>query len=193
MKRVGLTGGIGCGKTTVVEVFKALGVDCFVADAVAANYYQQADFLEKLKGLFGERVFKADGSADKRRIADIVFNDSEALAQLNSLVHPMVMADFEVFCHERVGADYVLMESAILYESGLDKEMDSVVCVYVDMEERIRRLRLRDHTTDEQIALRIAAQCPAEEVMQKADYVILNYEGNPRARQVAYIDKLLRK
>ena len=103
------------------------------------------------------------------------------------------MDDFQAFCDAHAEAPYVLFESAILFDYGFDRLMDCVVCVYLDLAERIRRLRERDHTDEACIAARIANQLPAEETMLRADYVILNYEGNPRRRQVAYIDNLLRQ
>ena len=192
MKRVGITGGIGCGKSTVVAEFKKLGVQAFVADEVAAAYYQDPSFLADIRKFFGDGVFLADGTADKRRIAARVFADSKALEALNALVHPRVMADFEAFCQRHSGEPYVLFESAILFDCGLDGRMDKTICVYLDLQERIKRLRHRDGATEEQIMARVANQMPAEEMMRRADYVILNYEGNPRQRQVAILDKVLR-
>ena len=192
MKRVGITGGIGCGKSTVVAEFRKLGVQAFVADEVAAAYYRNPAFLADIRNLFGDEVFLADGSADKRRIAARVFADSRALEALNNLVHPRVMADFETFCRQHDGEPYVLFESAILFDCGLDSRMDKTLCVYLDLPERIERLQGRDGATKEQIMARVANQMPAEEMMRRADYVILNYEGNPRQRQVAYIDNILK-
>jgi len=192
MKLVGLTGGIGCGKTTVLEVFRTLGVPCFVADQVAGRYYDDADFLRSVRALFGDRVFLPDGSADKRAIASIVFADPAALQQLNALVHPRVMDDFRRWAAQQQ-APYVILESAILYEYALDKQVDSVVAVYLEKEERLRRLELRDHASREALEARMRNQLSAEEKMDRADYVVLNYEGNPRQRQVQYIDRLLRK
>ena len=193
MKRVGITGGMGCGKSTVVAEFERLGLACFVADSVAAGYYNDVAFLAQVRALLGDSVFNSDGSADKKAIAACVFSDKKLLQGLNELVHPRVMADFDRFCNEHAADDYVLFESAILYDYGFDSWMDSVVCVYLDLEERLRRLQGRDGVGKEALMARIASQMPAEETMMKADYVILNYEGNPRSRQVAYIDKELRR
>ena len=187
---VGLTGGMGCGKTTVLHLFEELGVPCFVADEWAAGYYQQADFLLRLRDLLGDKVFLPDGQVDKKAIADIVFRDREKLLALNALVHPRVMADFQGWAAQQV-APYVVIESAILYEYGLDKGLDKMLCVYVGLEERLRRLEQRDHATREELMRRMANQMPAEEKMDRADYVVLNYEGNPRQRQVAYFSGLL--
>lgn len=193
MKRVGVTGGMGCGKSTVVAEFRKLGIACFVADSVAAGYYREPAFLQQIRKLFGNEVFTPDGSADKRRIAEQVFSNPDKLAELNALVHPRVMHDFDLFCRQHDEEDYVLFESAILYDNGFDRAMDRVVCVYLDLAERLARLCQRDGVGEDVLMARINNQIPAEEMMQRADYVILNYEGNPRARQVAYIDKLLRQ
>lgn len=192
MKRVGITGGMGCGKTTVVEEFSRLGVPAFVADKVGGSYYNEAPFLAEVRKLLGDEVFDANGRVDKKRIAERVFSDKEALANLNALVHPRVMADFDLFCEQHDDKPYVLFESAILYDYGLERFMDKVICVYLSLDERLVRLKERDHADDGELLARIHNQMPAEEMMRRADYVILNYEGNPRRRQVAYIDKQLR-
>ena len=193
MKRVGITGGIGCGKSTVVTEFSRLGVHAFVADSVAATYYDDTSFLAQIRDLFGDSVFRPDGSADKRIIASRVFSDAALLRSLNALVHPRVMADFDTFCRQHRDEPYVLFESAILYDYGFDRMMDKVVCVYLDLAERVARLRERDRVGEDQILARVANQMLAEEAMMRADYVILNYEGNPRRRQVSLIDKMLRQ
>lgn len=188
---VALTGGIGCGKTTVLNEFRRLGVPCFVADEVAGGYYTDPAFLSQIEALFGPSVLQPDGSADKRAIASIVFNDADALTRLNALVHPRVWEDFRRFVQEHIEDPYVIFESAIAYEYGFDRLVDRVICVYLEKEERLRRLELRDHATREQLLDRMRNQLPAEEKMRRADYVILNYEGNPRARQVLHIHEQL--
>ena len=188
---VALTGGIGCGKTTVLNQFDSLGIPCFVADQVAGRYYDNPDFLTQIRALFGDSVMLPDGSADKRAIAQIVFSNNDMLQRLNSLIHPRVWADFELFVQENKQAPYIIFESAIAYEYGFDKLVDRVVCVYLEEEERLRRLQLRDHASREQLLARMRNQLSAEEKMMRAQYVVLNYEGNPRARQVQYIHSLL--
>lgn len=192
MKRIGITGGMGCGKTTVVTEFERLGVPAFVADKVGGAYYNDASFLAEVHNALGDGVLDAEGRVDKKRIAAIVFSDKEALAKLNALVHPRVMVDFDAFCRQHADKTYVLFESAILYDYGLERYMDKVICVYLSLDERLARLRERDHAGDNVLLARIHNQLPAEEMMRRADYVILNYEGNPRRRQVEYLDKELR-
>ena len=192
MKRVGITGGIGCGKSTVVDEFRKLGVSCFVADSVASAYYNEPDFLAEVRKLLGDTVFHADGSADKAAIARMVFADGSLLQELNSLIHPRVIRDFEVFCETHREEPYVLFESAILYDYGFDRLMDCIIGVYLDLDERLRRLMLRDGGDETAIRARIANQLPAEQILVCADYVVLNFEGNPRRQQVEYIDNILR-
>ena len=192
MKRVGITGGIGCGKSTVVDEFRRLGVSCFVADRVAAAYYNETDFLTDVRRLLGDGVFRPDGTADKAAIARCVFSDNTLLQGLNALIHPRVMRDFDRFCQEHRTEPYVLFESAILYDYGFDRMMDKVIGVYLDLEERLRRLLLRDGGDEAAIRARIANQLPAELIIDRADYVVLNYEGNPRRRQVIHFDNIIR-
>lgn len=193
MKKIGITGGMGCGKTTVVAEFERLGVPAFVADKVGGSYYNDAAFLVEVRKALGEDVFDTQGNVDKKCIAALVFSDKEALARLNALVHPRVMGDFDRFCLQHADKPYVLFESAILFDYALDRFMDKTICVYLSLDERLSRLKERDHADDSALLARIHNQMPAEEMMMKADYVILNYEGNPRRRQVEYIDKKLRK
>jgi dephospho-CoA kinase len=111
---------------------------------------------------------------------------------LNAIVHPMVMADFKEWASSYEGkAPYVILESAIIYEYNLNQHLNAVISVYLDKEERLRRLQLRDKTTREALEARMRNQLPAELKMERADYVILNYEGNPRARQVLTIHNLI--
>lgn len=191
MKLVALTGGIGCGKTTVLEEFQKLGVPCFVADQVAGRYYDDPAFVAEVVGLFGNEVLRDDGSVDKRAIARIVFNDAQALKNLNVLIHPRVWEDFRLFAERNSESPYVIFESAITYEYGFDKMVDKVICVYLEKEERLRRLELRDKVSRTELEARMRNQWEAEEKMMRADFVILNYEGNPRKRQVAFVHNKL--
>ena len=189
---IGLTGGIGCGKTTVLDVFRSLGVPCFVADQVAGTYYNDASFVSRIVAHFGPDILTQEGSVDKKALAAIVFNDGKALEWLNNAVHPRVLADFSQW-RSAQHVSYVIFESAILYEANLEGKMDKVICVYLEKEERIRRLLQRDNVDREALEMRMRNQLSAEKKMEHADWVVLNYEGNPRQRQVEYIDSLLRK
>ena len=191
MKRIGLTGGIGSGKSTVVDELRRQGLACFVADEVARAYYDDPQFLASVQALFEQPILDSDGKADRKAIAAAVFSDKTKLTALNALIHPRVMADFERWCMQQEGQRMVFFESAILYEYGLDKAMDAVVAVYLEKEERIRRLMERDRCTAEAIEARMRNQMPDEEKAMRADYVILNYEGNPRERQVRRVVEMI--
>lgn len=185
---VGITGGMGCGKTTVVAAFAALGVPAFVADRVGASYYLEPDFCHTVARTLCADVLATPDTIDKVRLSELVFSDAEALAALNALVHPRVMADFDRWMRQQQ-TPYVLFESAILFDCGLDSRMAATIVVYLDRAERMRRLLLRDSLSEEQIAARMARQIPPEALLDRADYVILNYEGNPRTRQVQYVHR----
>lgn len=187
---VGLTGGIGCGKTTVLREFQSLGVPCFVADDKAGQYYEDSTFLKEIRAFFGDKVFLLNGAVDKQAIAKIVFHDKDMLTKLNALVHPRVMHEFACWASQQT-TQYVIMESAILFEYGLNRPLQKVVSVYLEKEERLRRLEERDHVSREALEARMNNQLSAEEKMDLADYVVLNYEGNPRTRQVTHIHTLL--
>lgn len=193
MVKVALTGGIGSGKSTVAALFADRGVPVFEADKAGALLYGQPQFCEAVARLLGNQILLDSGGVDRRKVADIVFQDQSKLAQLNALVHPMVMAQFESFCHQHSTADVVLMECAILYEYGLERYFDAVVMVYLDKDERVRRSALRDHVDPKRIQIRIANQMSDEEKLDRSQYVILNYEGNPRGRQVDEVLARLRK
>lgn len=191
MKRIGLTGGIGCGKSTVVAELRRLGISCFVADEVARSYYSDGSFVSDVEDALGEKFCAADGTVDRKTIARKVFSDRRQLDTLNRLVHPRVMNDFGIWCAERQHEPVVFFESAILFEYGLDRMMDAVVTVFLERGERIRRLLQRDKCSVNDIETRMRNQLPDEQKAMLSDYVILNYEGNPRARQVKFIvDKI---
>lgn len=187
MQTIGLTGGIGSGKTTVLNVFASLGVPCFVADEVAKSYYRDPQFLQDIAGQFGSHVLNQDGTLCRQALAQVVFSNPEKLQQLNGIIHPRVAEDFHRWCEANASHDILLLESAILYESGFDVLVDKVVEVYLDKEERVRRTMDRDHTSRELILARMDNQLSDEEKLFRADYVILNYEGNPRLRQVQHV------
>lgn len=193
MRRIGLTGGIGCGKSTVVAELRLQGVHCFVADEVARAYYDDPAFVAQVQSLFDNPVLTPDGKIDRRAVAQSVFQDKAKLQQLNALIHPRVMRDFDDWCRSQGDAPLVFFESAILFEYGLQKYMDAVVTVYLDRDERIRRLLDRDRTTVEELRRRMDNQMSDEEKLFLADYVILNYEGNPRERQVRRIMNALKR
>lgn len=209
MKLIGITGGIGCGKTTALNEFKKLGVPCFIADEEAKKLYDDPVFAEKIKAIFphavcgyeehlnSSTILDEKGNIDKKKVAKIIFRNKIYLEELNKLIHPVVRKRFLDWCvnlhKENEDLPYVIIESALLYQSSLQELLDEIIVVYLDKEERIRRCMLRDKTTRERIELRMDNQMSAEEMVEKADYLIFNYEGNPLRKQVEIIDRCIKK
>ncbi len=174
---VAVTGGIGSGKTTVSQCFMDLNVPCFCADRVAGSYYDDRNFCRQVAGFLGSSVLNADGSADKKKIAEIVFNDAEKLQALNDFVHPRVLEDFKQWTLRYRNEPYVLFESAILFESGLQNNFDRVICVTAPLELRIRRILKRDGITAEMVESRIRNQSDEDFKKKNSDFVINNSRG----------------
>jgi dephospho-CoA kinase len=177
MIKVGITGGIGSGKTTVCEVFERLGVPVYYADK-QAKYLMETDkkLREAIRQLFGDEAFDAENNLNRAFIAGIVFKDEAKLLALNALVHPAVKADYDSWnaILARKEYPYSLKEAALLVESGSYKDLDKLIVVSAPLEDRIKRVMARDNITAEQVKARIDAQLPESEKVKLADYVIDN-------------------
>lgn len=192
MTKVGITGGIGSGKSTVCRVFSILGIPVFEADVVAKQLQStDAGIRSQLIALFGPAVYLPDMSIDRKYLASIVFNDPSLLLQLNAIIHPAVRKVFFEWC-DRQQSPYVLLEAAILYESGFYKMMDKVIVVSTDQDQRIQRVMKRDGTTREQVLQRIGNQWTDEQRNKLADFVIHNNDNELIIPQIVEIDKKLR-
>lgn len=173
MKVVGLTGGIGSGKSSVLAVFQDKGIPVFNADKEAKLIMDDNAAVDKeLKKLFGAGVFTA-GKLDKKQLAAVVFSDPDKLAQLNGLIHPLVANCFELFKNQQ-NTPYLIKEAAILFETGLWKKCDQTILVCASEEQRIQRVMKRDQTTRDAVVLRINNQWPDSEKIPLADFVIQN-------------------
>ncbi len=179
---VGLTGGIGSGKTVVCELFEALHVSCFHADPIAGSYYQDPNFCKLLLPIFGTVIFDERGIPDKKKIASIVFSDKAKLDQLNNLIHPRVFCDFEKWVLQHSNEPYLIQESAILFEYGFEKFFDKIICVSAPKSVRMRRVMKRDSITYEAVEARMKNQMDEEEKCKKANFVITNYKGEKYRR-----------
>lgn len=177
MIKVGITGGIGSGKTTVCEIFERLGVPVYYADK-QAKYLMETDkkLREAIRQLFGDEAFDAENNLNRAFIAGIVFKDEEKLLALNALVHPAVKADYDSWnaILARKEYPYSLKEAALLVESGSYKDLDKLIVVSAPLEDRIKRVMARDNVSEEQVKARIDAQLPDAEKVKLADYVIDN-------------------
>lgn len=174
MLKVGVTGGIGSGKTLVCSILEKLGAPVYNADSMARTLMNtDAGLRVDLLKLFGEKVYGKDG-LDRAWLARVVFGDSEKLADLNALVHPVVRKDFLRWSVLQSGSAYVVEEAAILFESGADREMDLSVMVYAPEELRIARVMDRDGVERDAVLTRMGHQLHEEDMMKLADYIIYN-------------------
>ena len=175
MLKVGITGGIGSGKTTVCRLFELFGVSVYYAD-VRAKILMQTDFelIEGIKTVFGAEVYTGQ-TLNRSLLGSIVFNNSERLQQLNALVHPAVFRDFDRWSLEQTGL-YVLKEAAILFESGSSKDCAYTILVKSPVDLRTSRVMLRDGISKEDVIKRMDKQMSDEEKEKLASFVILNDE-----------------
>lgn len=171
MRKYALTGGIGTGKTFISKDFIREGIPVFYADEEAKKLYAREEVIAQIRELFGETVF-TDNILDFKKMGEIVFANPNAQKQLEALIHPMVMAEFEKWAAEQ-HADTVMMESAIIFESHLEKYFDKVFVVNASVPVRVARIRRRNpELSEEQILARIAAQMSQEEKCRLADEII---------------------
>ena len=188
MKKVGLTGGIGVGKTYVSKIFQKMGIPIFNADEQAKKcMVDDANLKEAVQLAFGENMY-LKGVLQKEALAKIVFKNTEALAKLNALVHPIVKQKFEDWCIMQ-STSMVIKEAAILFESDAHVGLDAVVCVSAPEKLRISRVQKRDGNSVEQIQSRMSKQMPQTEKEELADFLIVNDQVQLLLPQVLAIIK----
>ncbi len=193
MLRVGLTGGMGSGKSTVARFFEVLGIPVYYADDRAKMLMNEnKEMREKIIRLFGQKAYQ-NGLLNRPFIAQKAFTNPQLLQQLNEIVHPVVREDGEAWMAKQE-APYVLKEAAILFESGAHKQLDLVLGVFAPRDMRIRRLMKRDNLDEDSIAARLNKQMNEEEKMKLCDAVIQNDEEHAIIPQVLHLHhKLLLK
>ena len=192
MKIIGLTGGIGSGKTTVLNLFQELGASVFIADLEAKNLMNtDPELIQNIKNLFGKKSYDK-GELNRQFISNIVFKDEEQLKSLNALVHPKVRKYFLHFV-EITKAKIIIYESAILFESGSDKICDFIITVTANFNDRIERIVKRDGISKEQILERMKHQLNDEAKIKQSNFVINNTLLNTTKIQVSTIYNLLVK
>lgn len=173
--KLGITGGIGSGKTSVCRVFNVLGIPFFSADEDARKIMDSDNkIIEKVKTIAGKDVYSS-GSLDRTELARLIFNNDNLLKKINAVVHPIVFEHFKSWAKSAT-APYVIMEAAILFESGASDLVDRTVTVVTPVEERIERIVRRNNLTREQVLDRIKNQMGDEEKIRLSDYIIYNSE-----------------
>ncbi len=176
MIKVGLTGGIGSGKTTVAKIFENLGVPVYYADERAKFIMREnAAVKSKIKNLFGEQAY-VDNRLNVSYISGIVFDNPKMLKKLEAIVHPAVRQDFLDWVKQQK-ADYVIAENAILHKTGMDKLVDYIITVTADKHEKIKRLEKRDGKTIDEIKKVMKNQNTDTQLLKKSDFVIENNEN----------------
>jgi len=175
MLKIGITGGIGSGKTVVAKVFETLGIPVYYSDDAAKRLMNEDETLkEEIRSQFGEESY-IDGKLNRSYIASIAFSNPDKLALLNSIVHPVTIADAHQWMLQQT-TPYAIKEAALTFESGSDKELDKIIGVYAPAPLRILRAMQRDHSDREAVLARMKRQMNEEEKMRLCDYVITNDE-----------------
>ncbi len=183
MKVVGLTGGIGSGKTTVAGMFKELGIPVFIADESGKRLMKESsEIKESIIDLFGEEAYSGN-EPNRKFIASKVFNDTALLQKLNSIIHPAVAKDFKDWLKSQ-NSSYVIYEAAILFETGRYEDCDFSILVTAPKEIRIERLQQRDNSSEKEIRERMENQWSDEKKQKLSDFIIENKDLQRTRQQV---------
>ena len=184
--QIGITGGIGSGKSLVTKIFACLGIPVYDADSHAkALMTTDGILIANIQKEFGHLSYNTDGSVNRNYLGETVFNDAEKLKKLNSLVHPRVKEDYLIWVKDNRHHPYVLKEAALLFEAGSNQELNKIIVVHAPEELRIKRVLSRDvHRTEELVKEIIKNQMNADEKLNRADFVLYNDENQLLIPQV---------
>jgi dephospho-CoA kinase len=192
MVTVGLSGGMGSGKTVVSRIFHAVGIPVFDADMAVKELYDTHEGLRRaLTTLLGEDIYQ-NGRLQRKRMASLIFSDERLLQKVNALTHPLAMQQFYQWAQQQQ-TPYVVQESAILFESGINEKMSHTIAVTAPEAVRIARIMQRDNTTVQEIRNRLQWQWPDEKRNAKAGFIIINDDKQPLLPQVLTIHKNILK
>ncbi len=190
--KIGITGGIGSGKTTVCRIFRELGIPVYDADSSAKRLMvENTELRAELLQLFGKEIFGNNGSLNRQWLSQLVFNNKELLKKLNALVHPAVHKDYEAWHLQQTGVPYTLKEAALIFETEGQKYLDKVIMVYSPEELRVKRVTQRDNVSPQEVYIRIKEQMPDYDKMLQADFIIFNDEQHPLIKQTHQIHQKL--
>jgi len=196
MLRIGITGGIGSGKTTVAKIFEVLGVPVYYADDAAKKLMNEDEALQqKIIAAFGADIFE-DKKLNRARLASIIFNDPEKLSLLNSIVHPATIADAEKWMKQfsKAGSKktaFAIKEAALIFESGAQNKLDYVIGVHAPYKLRLQRAMLRDNLTKDEVESRMEKQMDETKKMNLCNFIITNDEVQLLIPQVVELHKKL--
>lgn len=190
MKTIGLTGGIGSGKTTVARMFEEYGIPIYIADTEAKNLMHTSNVIrQELQQLLGDNVYK-EGQLDRKFMADKIFNDKQLLEKVNNIIHPRVETHFQEW-KKKQNAPYCIKEVAILFENGGYKRCDKTILVIADEEERVARVMKRDGVKREKVLERMKNQWSDAKKIPLADYIINNQNIKTTEEEVKNLHRIL--
>ena len=192
-KIIGLTGGIGSGKTTIAKYIQSLGIPVYIADDEAKKILELPEIAKKINEAFGDTVFE-NGKLSREKLAEIVFNNPQQLEKLNQIVHPAVKLHFDDWFKKQDQFDIVVKEAAILFESGSYKDCDVIISISAPLETRIQRVLKRDKSDIENVMNRVKNQWTDEMRAERSDYVVENMNVKEAKSQiVAILKKILNR
>jgi dephospho-CoA kinase len=186
---IGLTGGSGTGKSIALQIFKAIGYATYSSDEAAKRMYADPKIKEKIIQLLGRSAYNGN-EINKVFIRKHIFDDASLRASVNAIIHPAVTSDFMRFVQLHPG--HILQESALLFETGIDKRCDKVIVITANEATRIRRLQKRDDLPASEILQRLNAQWPEAKKIEKADFVIYNNDHDHLLEQVLTISERIK-
>ena len=192
MIKVGLTGNIGSGKSTISKIFSTLNVPVFIADVEAKLLYSETEVKKEIKSGIGDQVFDSNGEVDLKLMANLIFNDKEALLKINRIIHPRTLSKYHRWLENHKQHIYTLHESAILFENNLQDHFDKIINISAPFETRLIRVTERDGIEQEKVMERMKNQMPEEKKNKLADFVIVNDGDQLLIPQVIEIDKKLK-
>jgi len=196
MIKIGLTGGIGSGKTTVAKMFESLGVPIYYSDFWAKKLTNSnTEIISKLKKEFGNEIYSENNTLNKILLSKIIFNSKPKLEIVNNIIHPIVKNHFDewVKTQEKLNKKYIIKETAILFESGAYKQVNKTITVSTELDLRIKRLQKRDNITEGEILKKVASQMPEEEKIKLSNYIIYNNKNDMLLPQVLKFHNIFNK
>lgn len=191
MIKVGITGGIGSGKSTVCKIFESLGIPVYYADQQARSLSDHhPEIIKGVKHLFGDDIY-TDDQLNRKKVGELVFVNKKLLNSLNQIIHPVVAQHFENWLKINAKAPYIMKEAAILFESGAYKQVDKIITVSSPKELRLTRVMERDRLSKEEVERRMLNQMDEAEKIKKSDFVINNNDIDLVVTQVLLVHKAL--
>jgi dephospho-CoA kinase len=192
-KIIGLTGGIGSGKSSVANYIKSKGIPVYIADEEAKKIMQLPEVVLEVQQIFDENILHKNKQLNRTKIADIVFKNPQKLQELNAVIHPKVKQHFKEWLKQQEQFPFIIKEVAILFETGGDAACDKIILVTAPEEERIKRVVKRDKTASINVKNRIKNQLSDSEKIKKSDFVIINIDWKNTIQQVDEVLKILNK